>query len=198
MALRTGHGNGAGVPRIEVLPPDELPEPVAAPLAAHAGPGKRRQDGTVDPAFAKLLGRLGGLAKAASFAPYNQLADDFTAQHMAALGAQAGGQVGPAPSSMVTSAALQLAASRWAFDRGAKRRDPMLLKLGSSLANDSRQNLLAAYELAVREAKARADAEPEADAFWMRGEAPASASPPPEEPSEVPSTVEPPLNEATE
>jgi hypothetical protein len=50
---------------------------------------------------------------------------------------------------------LQLAASRWAFDQGAEKNDHTFIKLGSSLANDSRQNLLAAYELAVREAKAR-------------------------------------------
>lgn len=56
---------------------------------------------------------------------------------------------------MVASAGLQLAASRWAFDRGAEQNDASLIKLGSSLANDSRQNLLAAYELATREAAAR-------------------------------------------
>jgi hypothetical protein len=55
----------------------------------------------------------------------------------------------------VASAALQLAASRWAFDKGAEQDDPALIKLGSALANDSRQNLLAAYEMAVREAAAR-------------------------------------------
>jgi hypothetical protein len=26
MALRSGHGNGAGSPHVEVLPPDELPQ----------------------------------------------------------------------------------------------------------------------------------------------------------------------------
>ncbi len=30
MALRNGHGNGAGQPRVEVLPPDELPLGVQA------------------------------------------------------------------------------------------------------------------------------------------------------------------------
>ena len=155
MALRSGHGNGAGVPRVEVRPADELPAPVPAPLAVTGGQGQRRADGTADQEFAKLLGRLGGLAKSSGFAPYQQLAADFTAQHIVALAAMAGGKVGPAPSSMVASAGLQLGASRWAFDRGAKRRDPALLKLGSSLANDSRQNLLASYELAVREAEAR-------------------------------------------
>ena len=36
MALRTGHGNGAGMPRVEVLPVDELPQCVQGePLADH-------------------------------------------------------------------------------------------------------------------------------------------------------------------
>ena len=74
---------------------------------------------------------------------------------MGELAKQAGGSVGPAPSTIVASAGLQLAASRWAFDRGAEQNDASLFKLGSTLANDSRQNLLAAYELATREAAAR-------------------------------------------
>jgi len=49
---------------------------------------------------------------------------------------------------MVASAALQLAASRWAFDRGE-------FELGSRLANDSRQNLAAAHEYCAKEARAR-------------------------------------------
>ena len=67
---------------------------------------------------------------------------------------------------MVGALALQLAASRWAFDRGAEQNDPAIIKLGSSLANDSRQNLMAAYEMATREATARRNAghEPDYDA----------------------------------
>ena len=63
---------------------------------------------------------------------------------------------------MVASAALQLGASRYAFDKFAATADASWAKLGSSLANDSRQNLLAAYELATREAHARPrkDADP--------------------------------------
>ena len=54
---------------------------------------------------------------------------------------------------------LQLAASRYLFDQGARTGDPSLLKTASQLANDSRQNLLAAYELAQREAQARGEDE---------------------------------------
>jgi hypothetical protein len=173
MALRSGHGNGAGVPRVEVLPPDELPSPVAAAVAVPGEPVRRRLDGKVaDSASARALGQRGGVAKArrvrlvdslglstvvaeTSFGPYRTAAEEFVRHHLGELARQAGGEVGPAPSTMVASAALQLAASRWAFDRAAEKNDPDLFKLGSQLANDSRQNLMAAYEMAVREAKAR-------------------------------------------
>jgi hypothetical protein len=65
MALRTGHGNGRGQPRVEVRPVDELPAPVAAPLAAPAQPVRRRHDGKLaDAESAAELGRRGGEAKA--------------------------------------------------------------------------------------------------------------------------------------
>lgn len=187
MALRSGHGNGAGVPRIEVSPADELPAPLPARLPAPARPVARRQDGKLaNSESAKALGRLGGLAKAervrlvsslglqklaesAALKPYWSAAEEFTAHHTKELAALAGGSLGSGPSSMVVSAALQLAASRYLFDIGAQTGGPALLKQASALANDSRQNLLAAYELAVREAQSRKPAN--ADAPWFESEA---------------------------
>ena len=178
MALRSGHGTGTGRPHIEVLPADELPPPVPAATTPASPPILRRRDGKLaDVASAKELGRRGGEAKArrvrlvdslglsklaasSAFGAYRHGAEEFTAHHLGQLAQQAGGIVGAAPSTMVASAALQLAGSRFAFDRFAATSDPDWLKLGSSLANDSRQNLLAAYELSVREAKARAAAFP--------------------------------------
>ncbi|MBK6694808.1 MAG: hypothetical protein IPG50_21755 [Myxococcales bacterium] len=169
MTLRTGHGNGAGVPRIEVLPPDELP----APVPGVPEPVRRRRDGTVaDPESAKRLGSLGGFKKAykarlvaglglaelaaeSDFRPFQVAADEFFRSHVEALALQAGGTCGPGPSTMVASAALQLASSRFLFARGAVSGDAATLQTASQLANASRQNLLAAYELAVREAQAR-------------------------------------------
>jgi hypothetical protein len=179
MPLRSGHGQGRGTPHIEIIA-DELPPPVPAPAPAPAAPLSFTADGRfADPATAKELGRRGGLAKArrvrlidslglsklveaTTFGPYRSAAEEFVSHHLLALASQAGGEVGPAPSTMVASAGLQLAASRWAFDRGAEESDATLIKLGSSLANDSRQNLLAAYELAVREAQARQKVSPKA------------------------------------
>ena len=173
MAFRAGHGTGRGAPRVEVLPPDEQPRAIAPDVAAPSVPLAFRKDGKIaDSETARALGQKGGLTKArrvrlvdslglkkiagdATFKPYRDAAEEFVSHHLGELAKSAGGSVGPGPSTMVASAGLQLAASRWAFDRGAEENDAALIKLGSSLANDSRQNLLAAYELAVREAQAR-------------------------------------------
>lgn len=169
MALRSGHGTGAGVPRVEVLPADEQPDPVPG----EPEPVTRRADGTfADSASARLIGARGGKARVArarlvaalglaelaadsDFAPYRTAGDAFVAEHLAVLARQAGGEVGPGPSSIVASAGVQLAASRFLSDRAAATGDAKLFAQASSLADSSRQNLLAAFELAVREAKAR-------------------------------------------
>lgn len=171
MSLRTGHGAGAGVPRIEVLPPDELPAGV---------PGPARKPGRVAPAAERdvagrlrpgqgtaELARIGGRAKAerarklelleglglrecpAALVPYVADAEEFATAEVGRLALTVGGGVcGAAPASLVQSAALQLAGSRAAFAAGD-------VTTASKLANDSRQNLLAAHELCAREATAR-------------------------------------------
>jgi hypothetical protein len=62
MALRNGHGTGSGVPRVEVLPADELPQGVQAPALASAR-GERRPDGTFAPG-ARTMQAAGGRATA--------------------------------------------------------------------------------------------------------------------------------------
>ncbi|MGO9247459.1 MAG: hypothetical protein ACLP7W_02565 [Solirubrobacteraceae bacterium] len=162
--------------RVETLPADELPEPVPAPAAKVPrgnpmfGPGNQfaKLGGLAKARKVRLIDSLGlaKIADDASFSPYRCAAEEFVSHHLAQLAMQAGGQVGAAPSTMIASAALQLAASRWCFDRGAQTGDVGWKTSGSKFANDSRQNLLAAYELAVREAKARA-AGPRASAPWL-------------------------------
>ena len=106
-------------------------------------------------ALAKSLG-LVKLTSDAAFRPYREHGEDFARTHLASLAAQTGGHVGPGPASMVTSAALQLAASRFLFDQASQTGEATTFKQASQLADASRQNLLAAYELGVREAQARA------------------------------------------
>jgi hypothetical protein len=84
------------------------------------------------------------------FEPYAKAARAFRRAQVTALARSVGGgHCGPAPASIIASAALQLAASRFAFEVLGD------MTLGSRLANDSRQNLLAAHELCAREAQAR-------------------------------------------
>lgn len=164
MTLRTGHGSGAGVPRVEVLPPDELPVGVPddsrvenptdrkpgglfAPGNSIAAAGGRARAGKTR--LAKKL-RLGVTFADQRFEPFAAAARGFRNAHLANLAATVGGGVvGPGASSIVASAALQLAASRFAIEVLGD------IALGSKLANDSRQNLLAAHELCAKEALSR-------------------------------------------
>ena len=172
MAIRTGHGTGKGQPRIEVLPADELPSglpaPSAVPVSAAAKAASAALRTTGDTLAAKELGRLGGLAKAArdrglrvldglglhglppeNLAPYLADAEAFALSEVSRLALEVGGGTcGPMPASMVQSAALELAGSRAAFAVG----DTLG---GSKLASARRQNLLGAFELCARQAKAR-------------------------------------------
>jgi hypothetical protein len=174
MSLRNSRPSHTRVgPSVEVLPPNEQPDPVPPPVAPPSAALNFREDGKIaDSATAKVLGAKGGRAKAervrlisslglsklsetSPLKPYWGAAEEFTAHHLPELARLAGGTVSSGPASMVVSGGLQLAASRYLFDLGAQTGDPALMKQASALANDSRQNLLAAYELAVREAKGR-------------------------------------------
>jgi hypothetical protein len=156
---------------VEVVRPDELPEGKpgpARPLANRNGAGEFvAGPGTAE--LARIAGRAAGESRqlaqllglwtppeAHAYAPYARLGREWRDEHMSTLAATvAGGKVGPGPASVVSTAALQMAASRWLFDRGAELGDARMLTDASRLANDSRQNLLAAHELAASEAAAR-------------------------------------------
>lgn len=171
VTLRSGHGSGAGVPRIEVLPVDELPAGMPAPARPAAdrdnagkfveGPGTAAlaRGGAKARHESRQLRRLLGLwtpDDGHEYADYHRLASEWRDAHLAQLSATVGGgQVGPGPASLVSSAAIQLGASRYLADLGAREGNPKLLLAASQLSNDSRQNLLAAHELAAKEAKAR-------------------------------------------
>jgi len=179
MSLRNGHGNGAGVPRIECIPVDELPAGVPAP-ARYETPNDRTEDGKF--AAGNSLARQGGKARAgktrladrlglrvlpdgAAFAPYKAAAASFRRAQCASLAASVGGgYCGPGPSSCVASAAWQLAWSRYLSDLAAETGDAEMALQSSRLADASRQNLLASHELCAREAKARPQSSPHA---WL-------------------------------
>lgn len=174
MTLRSGHGKGSGQPRIEVLPVDELPAGVPAPArpesASDRAPSGRfvpgnslaRRGGESKAGKTRLVERLGlrALADDAAFRDYKAAAASFRRAQCAELARTVGGGVcGPAASSMVASAALQLAWSRYLSDQAAVTGDSDAALRASKLSDASRQNLLAAFEISAREAKARLDAQ---------------------------------------
>jgi hypothetical protein len=169
MALRKGHGAGKGVPRIEVLPPDELPDPVPAEPAQLA----RREDGTIaDSESAKALGARGGAAKAQKkrllqgmglvqltedkvFTPYYKAAQAWLDHQVETYARMSGGFLGAGPSTFLGNAAIALALSRYCADKGFNQDDENVSRQTLRYMDAFKQQQLAAYELAVREAKMR-------------------------------------------
>jgi hypothetical protein len=176
MTLRKGHGTGAGVPRIEVLPADELPEP----LPAAPPPLARRENGTIaDSASAKALGAKGGYAKATKkkllqgmglahvmddnvFKPYYAAAQAWLEATIEIYAAMCGGMVGPGPSALLGNAAIALAFSRYLTDKAFSSQDETMARQAIRYWDAMKQQKLAAYELGIREAKMRADLSDEA------------------------------------
>lgn len=173
MTLRRAHGRAAelgAVVAVETMPPDELPLGVQGPSHAEARE-ERRADGRFQKgtrtaqskggqarkestALASRLG-LSALSAEDGFAPYKKAAVTFRRVHCASLAATVGGGVcGSGPSSIVASAALALAASRYLYDHA--NGDASVLAQAARLADSSRTALLTAHELAAREAQARA------------------------------------------
>jgi hypothetical protein len=169
VTLRTSTTEGRAPVHVEAPRVDELPEGVQAPEQV-ASTSERTTGGTwakgartdqskggrARSGATRLARRMGltDLDADPAFAPYKRAASDFRrAQVMSLARTVGGGHCGPAPASIIASAAWQLAASRFLFDTAAG--DVAKLTAASRLANDSRQNLLAAFELAAREAQAR-------------------------------------------
>jgi hypothetical protein len=178
MTLRAAHGAARAFGHVlvpEVLPADELP----AGVPDHARPespadrgeagrfargnGTAALGGKARAGKTRLADRMGlrHLADDAAFAPYKRAAAAFrTAQCAELARTVGGGRCGPAPSSLVASAALQLAWSRYLSDVAAETGDADGAIKASRLAEASRSSLLAAHELCAREASARRQANP--------------------------------------
>lgn len=179
MTLRRAHGNGrSALVRVETTPADELPAGVPSNARAES-PGARGERGRF--ARGNSLAREGGKAKAGktrlavklglakvptdgAFRPYKASAESFRRVQCSELARTVGGGVcGPAPSSIVASAALTLAWSRFFSDQAAMTGDADLAQRSARLADQSRQALLTAHELCAREAEARAKNAPPVD-----------------------------------
>jgi hypothetical protein len=160
MALRKGHGAGQGVPRIEVLPPDELPS-VSLPFTVRAdrmpdgrfAVGNAVQRSRVVRPGAK--GHTSALTADETFAPFQRWGRRYASHRREELASVHGGELSAGVSALIESAGEQLAASRYLHAKASATGDATLFKQSSALANDARQNELAAWELASREAAAR-------------------------------------------
>ncbi len=171
MAFRRSSTIGRMPVHVESPRADELPAGVRAParLAAERDPDGRLLPGPGTSELARTaakaahesrqLGQLLGLwapPEGHPYAPYARLAREWRDAHISQLSATVGGgSVGPGPASIISSSALQMAASRWLSDQGAEHGDARSLLDASRLADASRQGLLAAHELCAREAEAR-------------------------------------------
>ncbi len=160
-----------GKPRPQVPRADELPDGIAAPAGPDANrnsngtfaPGPRTSEIARRAALARhenrKLEQLLGLWEAPEghpYEPYGRLCREWRDDQMAELAATVGGgRVGPGPASVISTAALQLGASRWLHDLGAQTGDAKALLDASRLADASRANVLSAHELAAKEAQAR-------------------------------------------
>lgn len=161
MALRSGHGRGAGVPRVEVLPADEQPLAQAAgadPLATGRDERKRVRTTAAARAMAKLPRRSRfvprKLACHPKFEAHNRRRLEWQRARITELSAAHGG-VSRGVGAIVSSAAWLYAAGEFAAELAAEGGDVELFKSAASLTSTARQHELAAWELAAREAQSR-------------------------------------------
>lgn len=164
MALRNGHGTGAGGPRIEVMPPNEQPYAPAgstAPLRTGRDSAGRVRTAEAARALAKLPRRGAFLPRKVSCDPrfevHNGRRLDWLRARRGELMDATGG-VSHGVGAMLASAAWLYAASEFAAELAAEKGDAELFKTSSGLSATARQHDLAAWELATREAEARRSA----------------------------------------
>ncbi len=160
-----------GKRRPEAPRADELPKGLQAIEQAEAST-ERREDGTFAPGASTQQSKGGKALKNRTalshrtgldtqmampgFQPYLKQARAYAKQICSDYAKSfGGGYCGPGPASVISSAALQLAASRFLGDQGAATGDADALLKASRLADASRANLLSAQELVALEAEAR-------------------------------------------
>ena len=173
MALRSGHGRGAGEPRVEVLPADELPSASPSDTARRErGPDGRFLPGNTVARSQRLRPGVRGLVgietTSPEFKPFARWGARYGAHRRRELAKLHGGEISAGVGAIVESGAPAMAASRFLQWQASQTGDAELFKQSSQLAATARQHELAAWELAAREAKARPQ-RPE-DLPWFRAE----------------------------
>jgi hypothetical protein len=158
VTLRTGHGDGAGSPRIEVLPPDEQPQAQAVgadPLVAGRDAAKRVRTTAAAKALAALPRRSRFLPRKLAcdprFEAHNRRRLEWQRKRMAELQA-AHGFVSHGVGAMLNAAAWLYAGGEFAAELAAGVGDLDGFKAAATLTSTARQHELAAWELCAREA----------------------------------------------
>lgn len=180
--LRAPHGraveHGSPGPRVEVPPADEMSQPIA--IMAERGPLPKGPRGRFLPGdSASTAGRNGGFAKKGSVAFGASLglssewlkkapeearkamrkATSYRLARTSELALLCGGTCGVGVSAMVAASARALASSVYVYQLALHEKNPQkaakLFSASEKIASGARQHELAAYELAVREGKAR-------------------------------------------
>jgi len=148
------------MPRIEILPPDELPAATPA-IAAHAGRDAlgRFTKGNSEARSQRVRpgprGLVGVDTCAPGFRPFARWGQRYAGHRRRELAQAHGGSISAGVGAIVESAALAMAASRFLDHQARQSGDPDLFKQAAQLGQTARQHELAAWELAAREAKAR-------------------------------------------
>jgi len=176
MSTRRAHGKGAETRtvRTETRPLDEIPRPnvddTADGLALRARRGRPFAPGNT-----AAKGRKPALASAAgipldahdpNYKRALRQARRYRARRVAELAVQHGGTVSAGVCSLLTSAALDMAASRYLAMMAAKHANAKLMVLSSKLSASARLHELGAVDLAQHEAAARAK-DGDAMPAWM-------------------------------
>jgi hypothetical protein len=161
MALRSGHGKGAGTPHVEVLPPDELPSAQAVgpdPIAAGRDAAGKVRSSAAAKALAALPRRSRFLPRKLAcdprFEAHNARRLEWQRKRMAELQA-AHGHVSYGVGAMVNAAGWLYAGGEFASELAAETGDLESFKSAATLTSTARQHELASWELAAREAQAR-------------------------------------------
>ena len=169
MPIRKGHGKGAGTPHVEVLRANKLPDGVPDPNAGrvrdargHFLPGNplAARGGRARADYSLLSDQLGLPGVGTAVAKYLRLAVQFRRVHANELSNNVGGGVcGSGPSAIVNLASLSLAWSTYFSDLAAATEDEekrvAYAELAARHGQMCRQHLLAAHELAAKEAVSR-------------------------------------------
>ncbi|HLK40595.1 MAG TPA: hypothetical protein VKU41_27775 [Polyangiaceae bacterium] len=164
MALRAAHGTGAdALVRVETTPPDELPpldaQDTAQGLASADRRGRPFERGNRAAAGRRpALATVCGMPLDASDPAYRKAlgwARRYRGRRVRELTIQHGGALSAGVCAMITSSALDMAASRYLAAKAAQTGDVALMLTASRLAQSSRQQELTALEVAQREGAAR-------------------------------------------